>query len=1014
MPQPDERPPGTVIRSKLTVPPLADRLVPRSRVADLLADLVEGHCLVWVTATAGAGKTTAVVQTVQLLARPVAWLTVDRTDTAPGRLLIYLEEAIAEHVPEARGIVGAALAARIPHAEAAGLLVEAIGPTPLLVVLDGLEQIAGDDGADARAVVGSLVRYAPSTARVVLLSRVDVPLDLGTAGGPDRVAAVGEATLAFTPLEAEQALAGAGRTGIDPARAVEVTGGWVTGVLFEAWRSREHVAGAGGEADPLHGYLASQILGRLPPENQDFLVATSLLDEVTAARAAALGQHRPGERLVELRTQHLPVSWSAASERMRCHPRFREYLLTRLQRRDDAQVWALRRRHGELLRAEGHLEEAVEEFLSADETEMATAAAEDAIGTVIDRLDFAVAERWLGALAQPDRPGRRRLAGAELMLAIAREDYRRGGLIADRLHERGARDELARDSATAAAAMTWCYWHLGRVEDAQAVMGLAEQCPEIDAVSYLMSLVGGSPGRRTPSVQEFSGGPMDALVMRVHYAHGQLQEVVPHPASPWAAAISAPWRVGALRATGRLTEALELYRAADAGGWSPAWMHGMVGAELMIDLRRTDEARAVLARGRGLILASGSVVFGWLNSLIEAKLELRLAGDPAAALAILDEVAAGGGGRYAFIREAIDTWRAMALLLQRRPPQEAVGLLRRAVRSMDAADRILDLPTAAVYLAEALWRAEDPDGADEAADRALAAAVRQGSNHQLLLAAADFPGVVSRRLDAEVASDSAWHDIGRALRSQPVRVDLEARTVLRLSEFGHAALAVDGREVKPRIAKSLTLLAFLAATSGHRATREQLLEALFDGRDDPSTRAYLRQAVHRLRELLPEGVGPAFTDGVLGFTAPVRVDADSGRMEALLAEAARLQGEARLSVLLRALECAAAGPYLPGVESAWAQERRQALNAEIGEARLAAAQLAFAAEGFGQAEELVERVLADDPYKESAWRLAMRIASALGDEDRVIATFHRCRESLQELDLVPSDATSSLLVQLRR
>lgn len=242
-----------VIRSKLTVPPLADRLVLRSRVADLLADLIERHSLVWVTATAGAGKTTAVVQTVQLLSRPVAWLTVDRTDTAPGRLLVYLEEAIAEHVPEARGIVGAALAARIPHAEVAGLLVEAIGRTPLLVVLDGLEQIAGDDGADARAVVGSLVRYAPSTARVVLLSRVDVPLDLGTAGGPDRVAAVGEATLAFTPLEAEQALTGAGRTGIDPARAVEVTGGWVTGVLFEAWRSREHVVGAGGEGDPCTG-----------------------------------------------------------------------------------------------------------------------------------------------------------------------------------------------------------------------------------------------------------------------------------------------------------------------------------------------------------------------------------------------------------------------------------------------------------------------------------------------------------------------------------------------------------------------------------------------------------------------------------------------------------------------------------------------------------------------------------------------------------------------------------------
>ena len=37
---------------------------------------------------------------------------------------------------------------------------------------------------------------------------------------------------------------------VDPRSVVEATGGWVTGVLFEAWRSRDHVGGSGGEADP--------------------------------------------------------------------------------------------------------------------------------------------------------------------------------------------------------------------------------------------------------------------------------------------------------------------------------------------------------------------------------------------------------------------------------------------------------------------------------------------------------------------------------------------------------------------------------------------------------------------------------------------------------------------------------------------------------------------------------------------------------------------------------------------
>ena len=52
----------SVIQSKLAAPPLSERLVPRPRVSGLLAGIVEAHPLVWVCATAGSGKTTAVVE----------------------------------------------------------------------------------------------------------------------------------------------------------------------------------------------------------------------------------------------------------------------------------------------------------------------------------------------------------------------------------------------------------------------------------------------------------------------------------------------------------------------------------------------------------------------------------------------------------------------------------------------------------------------------------------------------------------------------------------------------------------------------------------------------------------------------------------------------------------------------------------------------------------------------------------------------------------------------------------
>jgi len=49
------------------------------------------------------------------------WLTVDRPDRAPGRLLTYLEAALERQRAGARHVATGALAAGIPHAEAAGL-----------------------------------------------------------------------------------------------------------------------------------------------------------------------------------------------------------------------------------------------------------------------------------------------------------------------------------------------------------------------------------------------------------------------------------------------------------------------------------------------------------------------------------------------------------------------------------------------------------------------------------------------------------------------------------------------------------------------------------------------------------------------------------------------------------------------------------------------------------------------------------------------------------------------------
>ena len=119
--------PPLIIQRKLTVPPLAETRVPRPRVELRLAELIGQYKIVVVSATAGSGKTTAAAAASELAGLPVAWLTIDRTDVAQGRLLVYLEATLSRVAPHLAGLVTGALGQGLAHVEVAGLLADALG-----------------------------------------------------------------------------------------------------------------------------------------------------------------------------------------------------------------------------------------------------------------------------------------------------------------------------------------------------------------------------------------------------------------------------------------------------------------------------------------------------------------------------------------------------------------------------------------------------------------------------------------------------------------------------------------------------------------------------------------------------------------------------------------------------------------------------------------------------------------------------------------------------------------------
>ncbi|MGW7621648.1 BTAD domain-containing putative transcriptional regulator [Streptomyces antimycoticus] len=996
-----------MIRRKLAAPEPGDTIVRRDRLSERMRSLLDHHPVVTVCASAGGGKTTAVALALRDLDRPVAWLSLDGTEHAPGRLLVYLEAAVEPHVHGVRRAASDALHNGIHFGEAAGLLAESLQGSRLVLVCDNVERITADE--ESMVVLSALARYLPAAVNLVLISRTGIPLDIGSISDISRVGELDEEDLAFDADEAAAALRLIGRPDADVQDVVDRTSGWVAGVLFEGWRTAE---GAGRKPNALRDYLSASTLRTLSATERTFLLHTSPLAAISVADAVALGQTDAARLMARLRSKRLPVSWSKDGTRLTPHPQFRELLADELISTEDPEtVRRLHRLHADLLVQQGESEEAVDSLLRLGDTEAAWRQAAVALPGLVARMNFTSAARWLDSLDATSRTPTPEVGVAVLRVSFALEQAGRG----IELLERHGYDWLpGPDSPHFEEALllaAWCHWHSGRLGEART---LAEQLPTgrtREVAENLLALADGT-SPPFPGYAPTPSSTVDGMLMRIGYVRGQLSGLDrPTVVNPPRTVLGAPWVIAGLRATGRLDEASEMYEARREA-WQPPYLHAFDAVDLMIDLRRGDDARAALERGRRLITETGSRMYRFFGRLSEAKLRLRLHQDTEAADRALAEAEADGAAEYAFSRELCQLWRGLSLLIRNRNA-EACAELEACVDGMRRGDRRLELATAAAYLAEAYWRLGQEDASDAAAELALSEATAQGSQHLLLSALTDVPAVAVREADASPTRMSRWHELTATLSSRDtLRITARAPRLL-LEEFGEPVLTVDGQKSALRLSKSTELLSCLLGAR-HGVSRQELLSTLFDNRNEAAGRNYLRVALHRLREVLPEDLMPQQDGDRLYLAHPDLVCGTAQVVLDSLVQADHQDGEIRLRTIIEALGRADRGPYLAPLSSIWVEQRRSEIGERVTSGRIEAAKLAFKLSRYREARQLVDDVLKDSPYREQAWQLALSLAHASGGDDSVLAVYQRYTATMREFGVAPSTEVRRLVTQLRR
>ena len=280
--------------TKLHIPQVSPKLVARPR---LLARLADGltRPLTLISAPTGFGKTTLLSEwRISLIGPrwPLAWLALDEGDSDPARFLAYLVAALQQIDPA----IGHATQAMLhspsplpPEVPLTALINDLVTLTsPFVLVLDDYHVV---DNPAVHRQLAFLLEHQPEQMHVIILTREDPPLPLSRLRARGQVAEIRQADLVFTLDETADFLRQTVQWELDQndiAALQERTEGWIAGLqlftlsLHGRTDARSMIQSFTGSDRYILDYLADEVFQRQPPDVQDFLLKTSILDRLSA------------------------------------------------------------------------------------------------------------------------------------------------------------------------------------------------------------------------------------------------------------------------------------------------------------------------------------------------------------------------------------------------------------------------------------------------------------------------------------------------------------------------------------------------------------------------------------------------------------------------------------------------------------------------------------------------------------------------------------------------------------
>ncbi|MFH1143693.1 MAG: BTAD domain-containing putative transcriptional regulator [Candidatus Eisenbacteria bacterium] len=353
------------IPEKLQPPPLPSTYLRRPRLERVWSERAQRR-LLFVTAGAGYGKTSFLVERTREDSRSALWYRVDGADAHLPTFAAHLGELLG--VPAVPVGDSAAPDWTYPQRVAAAVMAALRGRGPTALIVDDAHLLQAS--SDALQFMDTLARYVPDSITLVLSSREPIALGGMRARTAGRAATIDAHDLSFRIEEITDLLAlrlpGVTIAAGQCRRILAATEGWAAGLeiflqaldahspaAIEGALERLDAAGAGW-----FDYFAEEVVARLPEPTRDFLLRTAVLPRLQPAQCDRfLGRRDSRVMLEELVDRNLFTLRDAPQgQSFRYHHLFHRFLRAWLERSiPDVDLSRLRRRAARELHSTGDI-----------------------------------------------------------------------------------------------------------------------------------------------------------------------------------------------------------------------------------------------------------------------------------------------------------------------------------------------------------------------------------------------------------------------------------------------------------------------------------------------------------------------------------------------------------------------------------------------------------------------------------------------------------------------------------